>query len=1057
MKKSNRISKIAIVLLLTLSLALPTVFAVAEDGVSTERTLVPIVELQVSSEAEADALVASGLDVISAVQGDNDTCILTVLLNDFDREYLAANYIDYVIIQDDANANVAGGNARASADPQPIPGLPTAFGNGIARVGEVNPDAVFDPTNVLFDDKYGFPVRLGYRTVTDHYAELNYLAAAYPELAKKYVIGKTWNNIPMFALEISNNPGGNDGRPSALHMGVNHGGELPSAEMASNLAWYLLTQYGKDARITELLNTTTCWLIPVSNPDGVQYSTVTSSHRKNRNPNNGATGSSIGVDINRNWPYGWGSNNGSSSSLSSSNYRSTAPGIEPEIQAIRSVYENNQIVTSISGHTSGQLIIYAWGHRFNTLGTNPFIAALGRRMADYNLHADQYSESLYAASGDLCDYTWGAMRTLHYTIELYRAQAPAYTGTNVYMGYTGYNDLFHGTQRSFPVTYSSNATGRAPAANLTAPVGYIDDPTLFRTGYGGPETMMTAAKVNALPDDFLAGKIFITPQGSSTTVTRDVILAAQAKGAVGVLFCGASTGNYSGGYAHYNPSWTADTNVRIPVAGTNKGYVRELYERTKAGEPNALTLTASAENTESIYWQFERQIGTYMLNMDAAREFASHVKGRITDSNGVLLPEATLGLEVEIENVVQASNSGTGDPGSPLRYLPLGSMTSTHRSIYDVKGGVYDWSVVPSVQPVLEDFPIPEKPYTITASANGFYDGKKDVMVDWYQVSVDNVNFALQPAITSTFDFGKAWGPVGTVTVPFSTHGADGAVGVIDGAAVTATVGGLPVTVNSLGGGNYTAAFDPAELNLGTDSAEIVIDFDGGADHSAFAADIEFACVYVDLSAENVTYVNDDACFTVSLRDAVDVLAVELEFTIDGSMLAGKGLEGLNGFDNMNNVLWIYAGDNLWKGSVTLDLPSGTTTGLTDAGPVDVAVFAYTAKGYGNAAMALTGARAVGLFGDTTRYLTTAIGDGAATTIIARSKYDLNRDGVVDALDLGIMLLYCGFDADSPDWDALIKVNDAWGNPVAASMCDVNGDGLIDMLDLLDLFIHYTK
>ncbi|MCL1983187.1 MAG: hypothetical protein FWG53_08915 [Clostridiales bacterium] len=63
----------------------------------------------------------------------------------------------------------------------------------------------------------------------------------------------------------------------------------------------------------------------------------------------------------------------------------------------------------------------------------------------------------------------------------------------------------------------------------------------------------------------------------------------------------------------------------------------------------------------------------------------------------------------------------------------------------------------------------------------------------------------------------------------------------------------------------------------------------------------------------------------------------------------------------------------------------------------------------------------------------------------------------MDALDLGVMLLYCGFNVNTPGWDDFIKVNDFWGNGVAASMCDVNGDAVINMLDLLDLFIHYTK
>ncbi|MCL1983746.1 MAG: DUF4832 domain-containing protein [Clostridiales bacterium] len=215
--------------------------------------------------------------------------------------------------------------------------------------------------------------------------------------------------------------------------------------------------------------------------------------------------------------------------------------------------------------------------------------------------------------------------------------------------------------------------------------------------------------------------------------------------------------------------------------------------------------------------------------------------------------------------------------------------------------------------------------------------------------------------------------------------------------------------------------------------------------------------VIVSTGTDTVSYISGDVEYTVSLENAKDVLAVELEFVIDGDMLAGKNLIGLSGFGNMNNILWVHAGDNNWKGTVTLALPSGTTKGLTSQAPVDIAKFIFTPKGFGNAAMTLTSARVVGLLDDTTKYVGSIIVNGTATTIIAKSKYDLNRDGVVDALDLGIMLLYCGFISDLPEWATQVKVNDAWGNGVTASMCDVNDDGIIDMLDLLDLFIHYTK
>ncbi|MCL1810213.1 MAG: dockerin type I domain-containing protein, partial [Clostridiales bacterium] len=114
----------------------------------------------------------------------------------------------------------------------------------------------------------------------------------------------------------------------------------------------------------------------------------------------------------------------------------------------------------------------------------------------------------------------------------------------------------------------------------------------------------------------------------------------------------------------------------------------------------------------------------------------------------------------------------------------------------------------------------------------------------------------------------------------------------------------------------------------------------------------------------------------------------------------------------------------------------------------------------GDTTINLTGFRAVVLEDEQTAFIESVIIAGEAVTNIDQrvfSKYDLNRDNKVDALDLGIMLLYCGFDSDSPNWETLVKVNDSKGKGVTASMCDVNSDGVIDMLDLLDLFIHYTK
>ncbi|MCL1809034.1 MAG: dockerin type I domain-containing protein [Clostridiales bacterium] len=219
------------------------------------------------------------------------------------------------------------------------------------------------------------------------------------------------------------------------------------------------------------------------------------------------------------------------------------------------------------------------------------------------------------------------------------------------------------------------------------------------------------------------------------------------------------------------------------------------------------------------------------------------------------------------------------------------------------------------------------------------------------------------------------------------------------------------------------------------------------------------ASVHVDAESDT----NENVEYTLSIRGAENALTVAVEFEIDGSLLAGMGAIGLNGFATIDGIAWKSMGGSVWRGAVTLGYPAGDgSVGFTSENPEDIAKFIFAPRAFGKAAMKLTSIDATGLDTETEQVvrLNAKIETAEAVTIIDQlvfSKYDLNKDNKVDALDLGIMLLYCGFDNDSPNWGTLVKVNDSRGKGVTASMCDVNGDGVIDMLDLLDLFIHYTK
>ncbi|MCL1810592.1 MAG: hypothetical protein FWG42_12630, partial [Clostridiales bacterium] len=167
--------------------------------------------------------------------------------------------------------------------------------------------------------------------------------------------------------------------------------------------------------------------------------------------------------------------------------------------------------------------------------------------------------------------------------------------------------------------------------------------------------------------------------------------------------------------------------------------------------------------------------------------------------------------------------------------------------------------------------------------------------------------------------------------------------------------------------------------------------------------------VYPSINIDEESDIDKDVNLYMSLRNAINVLNVEAEILVDGRMLSGIDIVGLNGFDTIDGTLWAYAGDGMWKGTFTLGYPAGSSEGLTSKEPVDIAKIVFAPRALGDTVLTLASAKAVGLRDGATCYLDTVVENGQAMTNIdqrAFSKYDLNRDNKVDALDLGIMLLY---------------------------------------------------
>lgn len=259
-----------------------------------------------------------------------------------------------------------------------------------------------------------------------NYAELtealNTLSRNNPDIVHMGSVAKTSEGKDIWALRITSDINNADTKPAAIFMGGHHAREHLSVEMPLMFAQYLVDQYrAGNQKIVSLINSRDIHIIPVVNPDGMEYDIKDGSYkmwRKNRFRNANGT---FGVDLNRNYGYQWGTG-GSSSDPNSDTYKGTAPFSEVESTAIKNYVEaHNNITILLTIHSFSKLILYPWGHKYNPIETGADLqvhSVMARKMAEWNGYTPQQSSELYIASGDTTDWSYGAHKIISFTFEL---------------------------------------------------------------------------------------------------------------------------------------------------------------------------------------------------------------------------------------------------------------------------------------------------------------------------------------------------------------------------------------------------------------------------------------------------------------------------------------------------------------------------------------------------------------------------------------------------------------------------------------------------------------
>lgn len=330
-----------------------------------------------------------------------------------------------------------------------------------------DPDAfVMNPTNARYE-------YYTYSTMTNL---LQNLSENYSDIMSLSSLGKTYEGRDIWLVKLSDHVETDEDEPEVLLMGAHHGNEKPSFEVLIYFINYVLERYSlentdddddgqinedpidgfdndndgltdedaSEERVRNVLDSTEIYLIPMVNPDGVEF-----DWRKNREPNYGPDGesdeiTSYGVDLNRNYGYMWNIVNFFPENYfleyitdeTTWVYRGEEPFSEKETQAVKSFVEDHDIQISLSYHDYGEFMLFPWMHTSRHTPHELLFRSIGENMSKINKYDlriyGQYGEREYlipryqGTPGSSENWLYGEHDILAFTMELCKRRPERY-------------------------------------------------------------------------------------------------------------------------------------------------------------------------------------------------------------------------------------------------------------------------------------------------------------------------------------------------------------------------------------------------------------------------------------------------------------------------------------------------------------------------------------------------------------------------------------------------------------------------------------------------------
>lgn len=317
-----------------------------------------------------------------------------------------------------------------------------------------------------------------YPTYDEYVSLMNDFAAAYPNLCEIIDFGTTVDGRALLMAHI-NNDLNDTSDPGFMYTSTMHGDETTGYVMMLSLIDYLLTNYGADDQVNDLINGLDIYINPNANPDGT-YSggnqTVNGATRYNGNS----------VDLNRNYPD------------PEDGPHPDGNAWQPETEAFMAFAESHNLIMSANFHGGAEVVNYPFDTWSDLHADDAWWQYVCHEYADTaqlyspNGYLSGFNDGItngydwYTTSGCRQDYMTYFQHCREVTIELSNTKLIPATQLVDYWNYNYRSLLNFMTQSLYGIkgTVTDLNTGNPVEATV-----FIDDHDLLESQvYSSPET-----------------------------------------------------------------------------------------------------------------------------------------------------------------------------------------------------------------------------------------------------------------------------------------------------------------------------------------------------------------------------------------------------------------------------------------------------------------------------------------------------------------------------------------------------------------------------------------